>query len=174
MAALAPVQALLWIVLLAGNGISIAHVPLLILTVGKVPEVVNIVLSRVLLGVDRPDLAARAVVALLVVNLTLNPLLIPVFGLSGAAAATTLSFGVHAVLVVYYVSRFIEIRLDYRTVGASVGAALAMGSVLAVLQTRFAAETLPALVALIGIGAVLYFVFLFAFPSVRHRILEVL
>jgi len=43
MAALAPVQALLWIVLLSFNGINVSHVPLLLVTVGAMAAIVVVI-----------------------------------------------------------------------------------------------------------------------------------
>lgn len=156
--------------LVFGPAVTIATVPLVILMVGKVPEAVNNVLSRVLLGVNRPDLTARAAAVFVGLNLVLNLLLIPAFGLSGAAVATTVSFTINAVLVAYYLSRFVTIRVDYRTAGTSVLATLVMGALLVSALRIVSVDSLPTLVAMVVAGAVLYFAALLLSPSVREQV----
>lgn len=155
-----------------GPEVAVAALPLFILMVGKIPEAVNVVLGPVLLGMNRPDLAARAVGAFIAVNVALNFVLVQLFGLTGAAVATVVAFTINASLVAYYLSKFLTIRLDYRLVGVSVLAALVMGAVLVSVQYVVPVETLPALVAMIGIGVICYGSALLLSPSIRDQMIR--
>jgi len=77
---------------------------LFVLLLVRVIESIDRVLKTVLSAVDRPDLRARAVLASLVLNITLNILLIYTLGVIGAAIATTLSFSVSTMLLIYYIN----------------------------------------------------------------------
>lgn len=70
---------------------AIAAPALVVLTVGKLPEAVNIVVGRTLLGVDWPRATVLPALVLVGANLGLNLVLVPPFGLVGAAVATSLS-----------------------------------------------------------------------------------
>jgi ABC-type Na+ efflux pump permease subunit len=76
MAALAPVQALLWIALLSANGIAVANVPLLVVTVGAVATIV-VVLGVVLGLVMGERRTAQLVYSLTVLGLFAAAVFLP-------------------------------------------------------------------------------------------------
>jgi O-antigen/teichoic acid export membrane protein len=82
--------------LLYGAAFLPAWMPLLGLLPGTLLLTVSKVLSKYLSGIGRPSLVARASGYSLVATVLLDLLCIPLWGLMGAAVATTLSYGVHA------------------------------------------------------------------------------
>ncbi|MDB2272462.1 flippase [Halorubrum ezzemoulense] len=85
------------------GGYQDIFVILVILLIVRVIESIDRVLKTVLSAVDRPDLRAKAVLVSLILNVTLNILLISAFGVIGAAIATTISFSMSTALLFYYV-----------------------------------------------------------------------
>jgi O-antigen/teichoic acid export membrane protein len=158
---------------LFGEEYTIANLVLVVLLVSKVPDAVNAVLGRVLLGMDRPDLLARAVGAFMVLNMVLNVVLIQYFGLIGAAVATGGSFLVNATLTAYYLRQLVPIRFDYPDLAVIAGAALAMGAVLYLSRQVIPVTSLVSLVLLVAGGGIVYFPLLLGSRDIRQRVLTV-
>lgn len=81
-----------------GAGFAEAGVALRWILPGIVAYSVVAVLSRYLTGLGRPGLATAIMLAGLAINLVANAVLIPSAGISGAAASSSISYGVTAVL----------------------------------------------------------------------------
>lgn len=84
--------------LLYGKAFQAAALPLACLLPGTVFLGISKVLSKHLSGTGHPGLVARASCYSLVATVVLDLVLIPAFGLAGAAAATTLAYGLHAAI----------------------------------------------------------------------------
>ncbi len=67
--------------------------------------------AGILLQAGRPGLRTLLVVVLLLTNIIGNLLLIPHFGMNGAAAATATAFALESVLIVFFTRRFLDIHL---------------------------------------------------------------
>ena len=104
------------------------------------------------------------------INIGLNIILIPIFGILGAAVATLVSVTLNAILSYFYLSRHMKIFLEQRSILNIVIAAIVMGG--AVLVFR-AVTGIPSLVSLLGIiaaGAIIYFLVLFRIdPKLRQE-----
>ena len=127
------------------------------------------VFGRVLLGIDRPDLAAIAVGLFIVLNLVLNVVLINLIGITGAAIATSLSFAVNAGVTAYYLNRELEIRIHWRDLATITLASIVMGAVIFVTQQIVPVTSLVAVVGMVGFGAVLYLSLLLLSPAFRQK-----
>jgi O-antigen/teichoic acid export membrane protein len=113
-------------------------------------------------GIDRPDLAFRTNAAFVVVNASLNLVLIWQYGVVGAAAATALSTVVALVLSYYYLSRLITFRVPYGELVRQWAAALLMGTVVfatlgAIEATALIIHNAIVVVGLVAIGVGVYF-----------------
>lgn len=155
-----------------GPGYAIAETVLVVLMVEKVFQSVNDIVERSVRAIDRPDLAARATIVGIGLNVVLNPLFIIWFGFVGAAVATTISWAVNTLLHARYLSRFVTIDVPYRLFGWFVVASLAMGGVLFVLKSLVPVESTPLLVLEIAIGVALYLGIAVLIPPVRHQIIR--
>jgi O-antigen/teichoic acid export membrane protein len=74
-------------------------------------------------GVGRPDIGLKVDSLSLILNVPLNWLLIPRWGVSGAAIATTVSLLIGACIYIILMPRIIRVKLDYRWYGAAIGLA---------------------------------------------------
>lgn len=157
--------------LLFGPEFTIASVVLVILAGEKILQAMHVILGRALQGVDRPDLAARATVISVVLNLVLNVVLILWIGIVGAAIATTVSFAVNTILHGRYLSRFVAIDLPYAELGWCVCSSTVMALVLLGVEVQFNIDTLPKLLVIIGFGATVYSVCILLFTPIRAKVI---
>ncbi|MFB6187762.1 MAG: polysaccharide biosynthesis C-terminal domain-containing protein, partial [Halobacteriaceae archaeon] len=118
---------------------------LIILMGEKVVQSVHIILGKSLQGIDRPDLAAKAGIIAMGINLILNVILILEYGIVGAAIATAVSFIVNSLLHAYYLSRFISVQIPYTQIGAYTVASLGMAVILFIVKSEVAITSLPRL-----------------------------
>lgn len=139
-----------------GVEFAVAAVALVILMGEKVFHAVHVIVGRSLLAVDRPDLAARASVVSLSVNVVLNLVLVWEFGILGAAVGTLLASVVNDVLHYVYLSRFVTVRIPVGEIGWCVGASAVMAGVLLVAREVVAVDSLPVLLGFITLGGVVY------------------
>jgi O-antigen/teichoic acid export membrane protein len=103
-----------------GFAFSSAFLPAAPAYLALLPGIYALCLSKVLSpyftgAMGKPGLAARAAIIAVAVNVPLNVLLIPSFGIVGAAVASSIAYAVHAVLLV---------RLFMRHAGISLGSIL--------------------------------------------------
>jgi O-antigen/teichoic acid export membrane protein len=87
--------------------------PLVILVVGSATLGILGSVGGTLYGLGRPELALMGGIATASTNVTLNLLLIPLFGIIGAAFATATSFIFGTVLVSYLIQKAGHIRIDF-------------------------------------------------------------
>ena len=107
-------------------------------------------------ALDRPKDSFRVTAIAVVANVILNFLLIPVYGIVGAAAATFVTMTLNAALANRALSRRIRVRIEVRAVGHIVLAALVMAAV--VLVYSFAAPLSNVVVVLgaVALGGLTY------------------
>ncbi|MDS0295677.1 oligosaccharide flippase family protein [Halogeometricum luteum] len=155
--------------LLFGPEFTVASLALVVLVAGKVPEAIQLLVGRCLLGMDRPNLVARATVWTIGLNLLLNVVLVVQFGLVGAAVATTASFTVGLILRAKYLSALMDLRIPYREVGWCVVASVGMYAAVVGVTSAFPADTLPRLFGVVLLAAVVYGAILLLFGRLRTR-----
>lgn len=159
--------------LVFGPEYTIATLALVVLMFDQVVEGGQVIFGRSLQAVNRPDLAARATVVGVVLNLVLNLVLIDQFGITGAAVATMVASLVSGLLLhTFYLSRLVSIRVPYRELGGCVLAAVGMTLLLYVITSKVAVDSVLTLVLVIAGGAVSYGAFLFVFPAIRRKVLS--
>ena len=118
-------------------------------------------------GLDRPDVAFRINAVFIVLNASLNVVLIWQYGIEGAAVATALSVAVSLVLSYRALSRLITFDLPYRQVAYQWVGALTMGAVVLgalelVEMTDVVANNAVIVLTLVGLGAGVYFLVVLA------------
>lgn len=158
--------------LVFGTEYTAGWLVLIILMGEKVVQSVHIILGRSLQGIDRPDLAAKAGVISIVLNLVLNVVLVFKYGIVGAAIATASSFIVNSILHAYYLSKFVSIRIPYVRIGGCVAASFGMTIVLYIVESTVIVDSLPMLLLIIGLGTAVYGGFAILIPSSRGVILD--
>lgn len=123
-------------------------------------------LTTALSAVDRPDLSFRVNLIFIVVNISLNVILISQYGWIGAAIATSMTAVLGCFISYMYGRRVLKVRFPYEKLAQQSVAALIMGSFVwtaapIVLPPEDTQAFLIAVPALVAAGATLYFVVLF-------------
>jgi O-antigen/teichoic acid export membrane protein len=96
-----------------GEGFNSAVLPLRILLVGTALQGATIrAVGSSLTGVGRPDISLKLVTISAVTNIVLNILLIPKFGIAGAAATTTCSLLLNTGLGLFFIRKILHVKID--------------------------------------------------------------
>ncbi|MFA9426356.1 polysaccharide biosynthesis C-terminal domain-containing protein [Natronorubrum sp. A-ect3] len=153
------------LMLIYGDGFEIGAQVLTMLLVGILAYTYNKQLLNTLNAIDRPDLAFRANAVFIVSNLVLNVALVYTIGWVGAAIATASSAAIGLVFGFYYTRRHVGFSVPLEEISKQCIAALLMGVV--VYAARALGEPQPIaayneifVVALVGLGALVYFLVL--------------
>ena len=155
-----------------GPEYAIAAAAFLVLMIEKLPQAVNLVFDKAIQAFDRPQYGAVATVVSLSMNIGLNVLFVPRYGLVGAAAATLLSVVVNTAILGYYLRRLTTVRFPVRDVGWLVVAAFAMGVALVALVRTVPVDRPITLVAAVAFSAAVYGAGVLVSPSLRGKIVE--
>jgi O-antigen/teichoic acid export membrane protein len=147
---------------------------LIILLGGKLFEGVDGIFKNVLSGMDRPDLAATAVLVSISLNVILNFTLVWFIGSIGAAIATTVSFCVSTAIIMYYLSNLITVQFPYREILSCLISSAVMAVALSIVQGFVGITSLPLVILFILLGGIIYISTIFLFPTIRQEIRTVL
>lgn len=109
----------------------------------------------ILTSAKRTEIIGGSVLSTVVVNVVLNILFVPRFGILGAAVATLASHVLMFTIVLYFARSLIPIEIPWQTMGRSGLAAGAMAIVLLVIDLDVSAAT--ELVVYPAVGAFVYF-----------------
>ena len=105
-----------------GSEFDAAVTPARIIMLGLVLEGVAGVITAFLYGIGRPGLNSLAMAAGLMITVTLDLLLIPSFGATGAAVASAAAY-LSSTLALIWLFRRVSMRTPSRTAGAAIAAA---------------------------------------------------
>ena len=144
---------------------------LVVLMVEKLFQSFDDLVGESIGALDRPDLAAKATVIALIVNIILSPLLAISFGLIGVAVGTTVSWLIGTTFRARYLSRFVSMSIPYRLLGWYTVSSLLMGGFLLVLKTAIPITNVFILLLQVGFGVAVYIGLAAAVPDVRNRII---
>lgn len=149
------------VLLIYGDGFQTGYYILLVLTFARLLYGYQSQFINILDAVDRPDLTFRINAVFVAVNLVLNVLFTWQFGWYGAAAATSFSAALGLLLGYYYTSDIMDVVIPLDEIGKQWVAAGVMATVVYMVRL-FVGSSLPVVVILVSIGAVVYFVILLA------------
>lgn len=152
-----------------GSEYTIASTVLVVLLIEKFFQSYQGIIESTVRAIDRPDLAAKATVVTVGVNLVLSPLLVVSIGFVGAAIATTVSWLVNAVLHTRYLSRFVSVSVPFGLLAWYALASLIMGVTLLGVRSIVPVDGVFVLLGQIGIGAATYLGVSVLVPEVRAR-----
>jgi stage V sporulation protein B len=102
------------ITLIFGDGFVHAVLPLQILIVGTVVFGLIKSVGSSVTGMGRPDIALKLVCISATTNVVLNVLLIPIYGIAGAAVATTVSLFIGSLLGIFVTVKMLNIKIDLK------------------------------------------------------------
>jgi O-antigen/teichoic acid export membrane protein len=146
---------------------------LLVLVAGMLFQAVKDIVQSTLLGTERQRAVFWTNVVSLTANGLLTLLLIPRYGMVGAAVATSLTAGVAAVLQLGYLRQHLAIGVETGALVWQVGAATLMGGLVYGLS-RVVADGPLALVVLVATGGAIYGTLVLGHTGMRTRLLGVI
>jgi O-antigen/teichoic acid export membrane protein len=144
----------------------------LLLVVGQVPQAVKNVTQNTLFGIDRPAPVFWTNLLTLVGNVVGNLLLIPEYGMFGAAAATAATAMIAAVSQVVVLRRHLRLRVAWDTLGWQVVSAAVMGGALVTVRPVVPTDSAVGVVGLVLFGAAVYAVCLLGHAKIRTRVVR--
>lgn len=142
-----------------GSGFETGYHILIVLIFSRLVYAYKGQFNATLDAMDRPDITFRIDLVFVGVNLGLNLVLTWRYGWYGAAAATTSSAVVGCILGYYYTNQLINVTIPKYTLIRQIIAAGVMALTVYVNRLLFG-DSLPVILILVGIGAVVYFVVL--------------
>lgn len=158
------------ITIIFGEEYSVAGVALIILLAESIFQSLQIILARVLQGMNKPRLSARSTVITILLNICLNALLIPILGITGAAIGTSVSFSLNCLIHYYYAKQFVALKIPIiRFLRYTTGSA-AMAGLLILVKLEFGIEGYLDLSLAVLLGVVVYSASLMAQPEIRKDI----
>ena len=152
---------------LFGAEYLLASTAIVILMLEKIFQSVHKVWGYSLQALDRPDQAAIATVVSLLVNVGLNVVLIPAFGLAGAASATAISFALNTLLHAHFLSKSVTLSLSYDRTLWCILASVGMTTVLYGVRTLVPVTSIAVLFGLIIMGVLVYFSIILSYGPIR-------
>ncbi len=123
------------------------------------------VFAQVLLLFKKTSVEGTVWMASAIISLVLNILIIPPFGILGAAIATLAGYSTAFFLIIWYASRHLRFSVDWRFIGKSVSASLLMSSMLLLFPIEGLVKTIGAVVA----GVLLYGIFMLLMNSFSQK-----
>ena len=135
-----------------------AVLPLLILIIGTVIVSIPKSLGATIAAVNRPDLEPKKIICSASVNVVLNILLIPRFGITGAAIATTCSLFIGGALHLFFIVRLTKVKINFAWY-AKLGI-ISLFIILVCFFLRQVNHHLAGIIAFISIIAIIWLYFL--------------
>ncbi|GAA0307690.1 oligosaccharide flippase family protein [Halarchaeum salinum] len=151
----------------------VAALAFVVLGAEKLVTAVNVVLDAAVRAFDHPHAGAVATVVSATLNVTLNLVLVPRYGLVGAAAATASAVVVHTLIVAGALRRLAPLHANTHDLGWCALAALIMGSVLLGAERVIGPTTPVGLAMLVAAGGVVYLGVVLIDPTLRAKALRV-
>jgi O-antigen/teichoic acid export membrane protein len=132
-----------------------------VLAVGSVFGTIGYINLNLLFGLGKPKLSSRITVATVTANVVLNAVLIPFYGIIGAAIATTASYLVMVWLSSQSIVRTVRMRGSWTAWGKTIIAAAVFVAIIAAEKSFLALN--PWLELIIGcvLGGIVYLLALF-------------
>jgi stage V sporulation protein B len=96
-----------------GSGYESSVTPLNILIIGTLFFGITKSVGSIFASIGKINLVYKIPLISAVSNLILNAILIPIFGINGAAFSTTISFIISTILMLYFMKSLMNIHIDY-------------------------------------------------------------
>ena len=158
--------------LVFGEDFGAGSLVLIILVSGKAFEAVHGIFGRVLAGLDRPDVAARISVVMVLLNVLLNIALVSTIGIAGAAIATVVSFSVGTIGLWYLLHSHINLKIPVKGIAFMGGTSVGMGLLVLLMNGVAVVDSLPKLFGVVGFGVLAYSLLVYANAPLRETLLS--
>lgn len=156
-----------------GKEFIVASIVLVILMAEKLTQGIQLVIGKSLQALDFPNLAARATVYGVVLNLILNVALIPYYGIEGAAMATAISSLVGGALFHgYYLSHQINLKFNFMDICWCFFSGIVMAIIVYAINAYFTISSILQLCVIIMIGTIVYGAFIYLYKPIREKLIK--
>ena len=149
-----------------GAQVVLAYPVLVIFMLERIVRSIHMLLGPSLFAMEKPKLGYRGSIVAIILNLFFNITLIPMFGLIGAAVATTVGSAASAIVNIIYVRRFVPVQFPWSRIVWSSGCAATMALVLYFLLPYFPITWIGVALGIIS-GFIIYSMLLFANTDIR-------
>jgi len=156
--------------LLFGTEYVAASFTLVLLIFGMFLKAIQSIFAQCLEGIDRPNLSMRTTLVAGGINVIGNLILVPLLGISGAAVATTVSYGVGLGMHSVFLNRYIEIRVPVFELLWCTGAAMIMTTILWVVTRGFQPTSLVELGGIVASGGAIYLAVVLISQQIRMKV----
>ena len=127
----------------------------------QIVSVFTTFLGTALSASDHAKQSFYATATAAVVNIILNCILIPILGINGAAISTLISYSLNAVLIAYFLRRYISIRIEKRPIFHIIISATVMGIFVFIYTLFVPLDNVILTLIPVAVGAFIYFFLLF-------------
>ena len=127
----------------------------------QIVSVFTTFLGTALSASDHAKQSFYATATAAVVNIILNCILIPILGINGAAISTLISYSLNAVLIAYFLRRYISIRIEKRSIFHIIISAAVMGLFVFIYTLFVPLNNVILTLIPVAVGAFIYFFLLF-------------
>ena len=134
----------------------------------QIVSVFTTFLGTALSASDHAKQSFYATATAAVVNIILNCILIPILGINGAAISTLISYSLNAVLIAYFLRRYISIRIEKRPIFHIIISAAVMGIFVFIYTLFIPLDNVILTLIPVAVGAVIYFFLLFKIDRGIH------
>ncbi|MFC2143104.1 flippase [Candidatus Aenigmatarchaeota archaeon] len=100
--------------LLFGSKYILASEPLRILAIGSVFYTIFCLFQNSLIAIGKPKINTKIIIFMSIINIILNLVLIPGFGIVGAAITSAISFLIGAITSYIFLRKFLIVRISYK------------------------------------------------------------
>jgi O-antigen/teichoic acid export membrane protein len=143
---------------------------LVILVGSQVFQAFYMMFGRALRALDYIEQSVKIEVVAIIINVTLNITLIPLFGLIGAAVATTTAILFNSVAHYLYLSQLVPVKIPYRQLGIIISASIIMFVALTILERYVVVNSFITLFMMILAGVGVYFIVILIDSSTRTKV----
>jgi O-antigen/teichoic acid export membrane protein len=160
---------------LYGSSFSSGYIALFILLFVQIINVFMLMLTTTLNALNRPDDTFKVTLITSVLLIILDVLLIPVFGISGAAISVLITFFLNAVLTYYILEKVIKIPLNLNELDKILLSTFIMGISLLIYREFIPLSNVFVTLSAVLIGSVIYTLILLTIEKrVKNQLLSIL
>jgi O-antigen/teichoic acid export membrane protein len=141
-----------------------------VIALSMVPMGINAIVSQIVGIVKKTKIAAMFTTVAAIINVLLNLLLIPKFGIMGAAITTFIAFVFLCLVTWYYSFQYIHFHIDWTFIGKSILASVIMGSAVWWFHANGFIQTMA--VVLLGVG--IYAILIIAMKGFHQKEIDLL
>jgi len=140
---------------------------LVILAIGTIFTSITTINNSILNAFNKPSLVIKIMGAVVVFNMVLLFILVPRYGLFGAAISTSTSFVIASILSSYHLQKHISFKLPFFTWAVLIPTSILLIFVVNWLRNNLTMSLWPKLFIIVGICGIIYFLVLHIFKIFR-------